>query len=101
MTTKPPALLVITSEFPLSADTRERIVQAFSPIAEQVGMLVAVMDQGLKAEVHRDLSHLVEALQAQTHAIQMLIEQNAALIQAMADEEEEGEPDGYLSLKRR
>lgn len=97
-----PALLVINSEFSLSADTRKLIVEALGPIAEQAGMLVEVLDKGLDAEVHRDLSPLVEALQAQAHAIQLLVEQNAAMFQSMVEKEaEEDEPVGYLSLKRR
>lgn len=98
-----PSLLVISTEQALSEETCKRIHETLAPRAKEAGMLMAVLSDGLKAEVHRDLSPLVEALQAQTHAIQSLVEQNAAMFQSMVEKEaeEEGEPVGYLSLKRR
>lgn len=99
-----PSLLVITSESPLSDAARGSLYQVLGPLGKELGMLVAVMDSGLKAEVHRDLSPLVEAIQAQTHAITQLVQQNAAMFQSMVEketEESQDEPVGYLSLKRR
>lgn len=82
-------LLVIHADTPLSFESRLRIREVLDPIAEKLGMVGLVTEQGLEAQMHWDLSPLVDAINAQSEAIMALVHQNAALIQALSGEQEE------------
>lgn len=96
------SLLVVRSERLLSHQQRDMLAQALTPAAQRIGAAVLV-DGGLQAQVHRDIGPLVEAMWAQIEAITQLVQQNAALMQAMADSEpdSDAEPTHYLSGRPR
>jgi hypothetical protein len=96
------SLLTVSSERNLSSEQMDRLSAMLQPMAAQLGMTALVLDGGLQAHVHRDLTPLVDAIQAQTAAITKLVDQNTALLSALAEQapEEDEAPTRYLSGKR-
>lgn len=83
-------LLVIQTERHLSQGQRLLIREAAEAMATRVGMEALILDGGLKAEVHRDFAPLIDAITAQTDAINQLAASNMALVDAILDQIDDG-----------
>lgn len=81
-------ILVIKTDQTLSFEHHERIRAMAEPLCDSLGLKCLVLDSGLTAGVHYDLTPLIAAIQAQTEAINALAASNCELIQAMAQAED-------------
>lgn len=87
------SLLVLSTEQHLSQHQMDILKAQTEPLAAELGMALAVLPGGIKAEVHSDIGALVEAIQGQTQAITALAESNMMLIDAMSQGEDDIDPD--------
>ena len=98
------SLLVGQIEHRLSMAQAVRLREALEPAANRLGLELLFVGAGMKAEVYRDLTPLVEAIEKQTAAITALAESNRALVEAMAeadaDDDDDHAPAMYLDGRR-
>ena len=69
--TKP--ILILSTDRILSWEQREAMQAALAPLAQRLGMEPVIADPGIQVTVQRDMQPLVDAVEAQTAAINQLI----------------------------
>lgn len=95
-------VLIVHLDMALDQERLAMLSQALGQFAmERLGMECIILEKGMRGEVSRDLSGIVQALEAQTQAINALAESNRQVIDyliAQEVDEEEGasKPRTYL-----
>lgn len=79
------SLLVIKSPSILQSRQREILQEAASVLAEKLGYECVVLDGGMDADVHHSPTLLIDALHAQTAAINGLAQSNQQVIALLTD----------------
>lgn len=82
-------VLVVSYPSALSMDSSAMLKEALEPLIQKLGLKSVVLDRGGQARVQLDLTPLVDAIKAQTEAITDLAASNAALVEAIAQGDEE------------
>ncbi|VVN74187.1 hypothetical protein [Pseudomonas fluorescens] len=89
---RPGDLLVIYPETWLTLEQHERVIKSLSPFAESMGCRVLVTQPGLQVSLQSDPAALLAEMRKQTSILEAMAEQQAMMVQALADGEEE-DPD--------
>lgn len=89
-TSFPAGLLVVRYPGSLSQEHAARLIQHLEPMAETLNLNAMVLDAGADAHIQTDNTALISAMGAQVEAINRLAASNEALVQAMAEVDEEG-----------
>lgn len=87
------SLLVLSTQDHLNESQLRLLKEYGQTVADSMGMSFAVLPGGVKAAVHSDIRDLVEAMKAQAAAIAALAESNMLLIEAVAQDGEDSDPD--------
>ena len=67
-------LLVLNYPIRLTYQQREEVRGMLAPVVENLGAEAIVLEPGVTAEVHHDMTPLVAAIKAQTAAIDRLVD---------------------------
>ena len=101
-TFSPVGLLVVKAHRTITQEDGDRMKALLEPIAKRLNLETVVVDSTADVAAHYDPSVLVEALTLQVAAINRLADSNEALVQAMAQEDDEDpEPSSYLDGRPR
>lgn len=91
------SLLIVSCEKVLSNVQREKMSKELDRIYDATGLKSVFFDGGIKGEVSRDFSSLVEAIRIQSDAITSLVASNQEVIALLTEtllpeDDETGEP---------
>lgn len=89
-TSFPAGLLVVRYPGHLSMEQAQRLSLHLEPMAAKLNLNAMLLDCGADAHIQTDNTALIAAMGAQVEAINRLAASNEALVQAMADADEEG-----------
>ena len=92
-------LLVISVPIHLTAALRSKVEQSLAPTAERLGVELLVLEGGLTASLQPGMSGLMAEQAKQTALLERLVDQQALLIQAMAEdvmEDPDAKPLSYM-----
>lgn len=86
-------LLVVTTPHPLTMEQRERMVGSLAPMADRMGVQVLVLDGGATAQLQPGIQGLLDEQKKQTAILERMERHQAMLIQALAEDQAEQDPD--------
>lgn len=99
MSPKQGDLLVLNLMTPPTTQQRERMTTGLVPFAQSLGCRLIILEPGMTLSLHVDPAAQFAEQQRQTALLEQLVEQQAALLDAMADDvraDEEGPQTNYL-----
>ncbi|WP_300747502.1 hypothetical protein [Pseudomonas sp.] len=86
-------LLVVTSPHPLTLEQRKRMSESLSPLVDRLGVQMLVLDGGATAQLQPGMQGLLDEQKKQTAILERMAEQQSLLIQALAEDQGEQDPD--------
>lgn len=86
-------LLVVTCPSPLTMEQRKRMADNLAPLADRLGVQLLVLDGGATAQLQPGIRGLLDEQKKQTAILERLAEQQSLLIQALAEDQIEQDPD--------
>ncbi|WP_054917193.1 hypothetical protein [Pseudomonas sp. NBRC 111138] len=86
-------LLVVTTPHPLTAEQRKRMADSLAPVADRMGVQMLVLDGGATAQLQPGIQGLLDEQKKQTAILERMAEQQSLLIQALAEDQGEHDPD--------
>lgn len=97
-------LLVVTYPRPLTVEQRKRVIDGLTPLADRLGVQLLALEGGATAQLQPGVHALLEEQKKQTAILERMAEQQLLLIQALAAEQDEQDPDApptsYLDGKQ-
>ena len=86
-------LLVVTCPSPLTMEQRKRMTDSLAPMADRMDVQVLVLDGGATAQLQPGIQGLLDEQKKQTAILERMAEQQSLLIQALAEDQGEQDPD--------
>lgn len=86
-------LLVVTYPRPLTVEQRKRVIDGLTPLADRLGVQLLALEGGATAQLQPGMHSLMEEQKKQTAILERMAEQQLLLIQALADEQDDQDPD--------
>lgn len=86
-------LLVVTSPHHLTMEQRKRMAEGLAPLADRLGVQVLALDGGATAQLQPGIHGLLDEQKKQTALLEQIARQQILMIEALADEQGEQDPD--------
>lgn len=86
-------LLVVTSPHHLTMEQRKRMQESLTPFADRLGVQVLALDGGATAQLQPGIQGLLDEQKKQTALLEQIARQQILMIEVLADEQGEQEPD--------
>lgn len=86
-------LLVVTYPRPLTVEQRKLASDNLKPLADRLGVQLLALEGGATAQLQPGVHALVEEQKKQTAILERMAEQQLLLIQALAAEQDDQDPD--------
>lgn len=86
-------LLVVTCPSPLTMEQRKRMADSLAPMADRMGVQMLVLDGGATAQLQPGIQGLLDEQKKQTAILERMAEQQSLLIQALAEDQADQDPD--------
>lgn len=91
-------LLVVTYPRPLTVEQRKRAIDGLTPLADRLGVQLLALEGGATAQLQQGVHALVEEQKKQTAILERMAEQQLLLIQALATEQDDQDPDAVPAI---